>query len=74
MKVLKTTSPQKQKLQQVEKLMDELGIVIENGGNNLIITIDDTVYRLIDLESPSFGITTSFPRTFEHERLAIMGD
>ena len=52
MKVLKTTSPQERKLQQVEKLMDELGIVIENGGNNLIITIDDIVYRLIDLGSP----------------------
>ena len=52
MKILKTTSPQERKLQQVEKLMDELGIVIENGGNNLIITIDDIVYRLIDLGSP----------------------
>lgn len=73
MKILKTTSPQDQALQQIEDKLRELDMQIECGGNSLIVTIKGQSYALVDWEDTDRGIDL-LPRTFDGERLAILDD
>jgi len=61
MKILKTDSPVEQKVQQVEKLMNELGLKLQYNYHGLEIEHGDRSYPLVDTESQSES-QTEFPR------------
>lgn len=69
--ILKTDSELEKKVQQVEKLMGELGIMLHYGHNGLEIhERSGKVYPIVDLEH--HDTVTGFPRMFESERLQVM--
>ena len=69
MKILKTDSEIEKKVQQVEILMDELGLKIHYHYNGLQIESNGVFYPIKELDSNETCV--SFPRMFESERLVV---
>lgn len=70
-KMLKQDSPYEQKLQQIETLMDKLGVQITVYGSGMTVSFgkDKRDYWIEDTESGER--TLSFPRMFDTERLIL---
>jgi len=67
----KENSELEQKVQQIEELMDKLQISLSQGYNGIIISYQSKDVAVIqDTEQPD--ITTTFPRTFDTERLEVI--
>ena len=69
MKILKTDSDIEKKVQQVETLMNELGLKIHYHYNGLQIESNGVHYPIKEIDSNETCV--SFPRMFESERLVV---
>jgi hypothetical protein len=69
MKMFKKDSELEKKVQQVEKLMKELGIQLHYGYRGLKIVTEHGSYPIRDTESSDTSV--QFPRAFESERLIV---
>lgn len=67
MNILKHTSPTEQKLKKVEDLMRELNLSLSIEFHNFVVMDGNEKFPMVEVESG--GRVTTFPRTFESERL-----
>jgi hypothetical protein len=68
----KATNPTYRKIVEAESCLQRLGIRISVEGNNLIFSVDDKDFALIDGESEYN--TADFPREFDGTRFKLLGD
>ena len=69
MNLLKIDSPVEKVLQEIEELMDKLGISIEFYQNEIVINHNDIKYHLVNIDCGSPSRAYEIPRVTDGDRL-----